>query len=236
MKRTISILAVLCAAVLLLTACSKGEGEGGTGTIEGKIMRVLHDNNNYNLTTDTVVGSKVDVFIVYGDDIFYGNDTETGEDGTYRFQYLKKGTYTLYAYSTLASGERIAVSETVKLAGGETVTVPTIYTHEGKAYGTSMVRGQVWANYIHNGSDRGSGWAYEHRVYIRRVGEPYHFDDVRVGLDGYYYFQQLQPGTYEVFTFTENTNEVPSPVSQTITVTEAGQTYDLGLFTVTINV
>ena len=236
MKKTFSILAVLCAAVLLLTGCSKGEGEGGTGTIEGKIMRVLHDNDNYNLTTDTVVGNKVDVFIVYGDDTFYGDDTETGEDGTYRFKYLKKGTYTLYAYSTLATGERIAVSETVKLAGGETVTVPTIYAHEGKAYGTSMVRGQVWANYIHNGSDRGSGWAYEHRVYIRRVGEPYHFDDVRVGLDGYFYFQQLQPGTYEVFTFTENTNEVPSPVSQTITVTEAGQIYDLELFTVVIHV
>ena len=236
MKRTISILAALCAATLFLTACSKGEGEGGTGTIEGKIMRVLHDNDNYNLTTDTIAGSKVDVFIVYGDDTFYGDDTETGEDGTYRFKYLKKGTYTLYAYSTLATGERIAVSETVKLAGGETVTVPTIYAHEGKAYGTSMVRGQVWASYIHNGSDRGSGWAYEHRVYIRRVGEPYHFDDVRVGLDGYYYFQQLLPGTYEVFTFTENTNEVPSPVTQTITVTEAGQIYDLELFTVVINV
>ena len=72
MKKTTSILAVLCAAILLLTACSKGEGEGGTGTIEGKIMRVLHDNDNYNLTTDTIVGSKVDVFIVYGDDTFYG--------------------------------------------------------------------------------------------------------------------------------------------------------------------
>ena len=236
MKKILAILFGLCLSVFLLSGCSKGEGEGGTGTIEGKIMRVLHDNDNYNLTTDTIAGSKVDVFIVYGDDTFYGDDTETGEDGTYRFKYLKKGTYTLYAYSTLATGERIAVSETVKLAGGETVTVPTIYAHEGKAYGTSMVCGQVWASYIHNGSDRGSGWAYEHRVYIRRAGDPYHFDDVRVGLDGYYYFQQLLPGTYEVFTFTENTNEVPSPVTQTITVTEAGQIYDLDLFTVVINV
>ncbi len=236
MKRTFLLLALISASLLLLTACNKGEGEGGTGTIEGKIMRVLHDNDNYSLTTDTVTGCKVDVFIVYGDDTFYGDDTETGSDGTYRFKYLKKGTYTLFAYSTLATGEKIAVSETVKIAGGETVTVPTIYTHEGKAYGTSMVRGQVWAKYIHNGEDRGYGWAYEHRVYIRRVGEPYHFDDVRVGIDGYYYIQQLLPGTYEVFTFTEDTNEVPSPVTKTITVTETGQIYDLELFSITVNV
>ena len=73
MKRTFFFLALISAAVLFLTACNKGEGEGGTGTIEGKIMRVLHDNDNYNLTTDTVVGSKVDVFIVYC--LLFGRDT-----------------------------------------------------------------------------------------------------------------------------------------------------------------
>ncbi len=226
----------VCAVAFLLLGCSKGEGEGGSGVIEGKIMVVVHDNDNYNLTADTIVGAKVDVFIVYGDDVMYGDDMETGADGTYRFKYLKKGTYTIFAYSVLPSGEKIAVSETVELPAGSTVSVPTIYIHEGKAYGTSLVRGQVWANYIHNGSSRGSGWAYEHRVYIRRVGEPYHFDDVRVGYDGYYYFQQLEPGEYEVFTITEDTNEVPSIVSQYVTVSEAGQIYDVDLFTVTINV
>ena len=224
------------AFILLFSACNKDEGVGGTATISGKIMTVLHDNDNYNMTVDTFAAAKTDVFIVYGDDVLYGDDMETGPDGSYCFQYLKKGTYTIFAYSTLASGEKVVVSETVTVTNGEAVTLPTIYVHEGKAYGTSMVRGQIWANYVHNGNDRGSGWAYEHRVYIRRVGESYHFDDVRVGVDGYYYFQQLQPGDYEIFTFTENSNEVPSPLIKTISVTEAGQVYDLDLFTVTINV
>ena len=61
-------------------------------------------------------------------------------------------------------------------------------------------------------------------------------DDLRVGADGYYYFQQLLPGTYEVYTFTEDLNEVPSPVFQTVTVTEAGQVYDLELFSIVVNV
>ncbi len=234
MKKLFFILTIISS--LVLSSCSKGEGEGGTGVIEGKVMTVLHDNDNYNLSTDTIVAAKTDVFILYGDDAIYGDDMETGSDGRYRFKYLKPGSYTLFAYSILPSGQKVAVAETVKLTKGETITAPTIYTHEGKAYGTSMVRGQIWANYIHNGDDRGSGWAYEHRVYIRRVGEPYHFDDVRVGIDGYYYFQQLTPGTYEVFTYTENSSEVPSLVSKTITVSEAGKIYDLDMFTVTINV
>lgn len=236
MKRVATLCLLATLLISFFTSCSKGEGEGGTATIEGKIMRVIHDNDNYNLTADTVVGAKVDVFIVYGDEVLYGDDMETGSDGSYRFKYLKKGTYTIFAYSELATGERIAVSETVQVRNGETVTVPTIYTHEGKAYGTSMVRGKVWATYYHNGSQRGSSWAYEHRVYIRRVGEPYHFDDVRVGADGWFYFQQLLPGEYEIFTFTEDLNEVPSPLYKTISVTESGQVYELDMFSVIVNV
>ena len=235
MKKILNFTFCITALLALFTSCNK-EGEGGTATIQGKVMTVIHDNDNYNLATDTIVGAKTDVFIVYGDEVLYGDDMETGPDGSYCFRYLKKGTYTIFAYSTLATGEKIAVSETVTVKNGETVTVPTLYTHEGKAYGTSMVRGQVWATYYHNSSQRGSGWAYEHRVYIRRVGEPYHFDDVRVGADGYYYFQQLLPGTYEVYTFTEDLNEVPSPLFQTVTVSEAGQVYDLELFNIIINV
>ncbi|MBO4645580.1 MAG: hypothetical protein J5642_03590 [Bacteroidales bacterium] len=235
MKKLIPFVLTVIAS-LFFTSCLKEEGEGGTAVVEGKVMAVIHDKDNYNLTTDTLAAAKTDVFIIYGDDVIYGDDMETGPDGSYRFKYLKSGTYTIYAYSTLPSGQRMAVSETVTVKCGKTVTVPTIYIHEGKAYGTSIVRGQVWATYIHNGSNRGEGWAYEHRVYIRRVGEPYHFDDVRVGMDGYYYFQQLAPGSYEIYTVTENSNEVPSYISQFIDVDEAGQVYTLDTFQVTINV
>lgn len=227
---------LLCVLTVVFSACNKGEGVGGLATIQGKVMTVVHDNDNYNLTTDTIVAAKTDVFIVYGNDELYGDDMETGANGNYRFKYLKSGSYTVYAYSVLPSGQKVAVSQTVKVSGDDVVDVPTIYTHEGKAYGTSMVRGQVWGTFYHNGDMRGSGWAYEQRIYIRRVGEPYHFDDVRVGADGYYYFQQLLPGSYEVYTFTEDLNEIPSPVFKTITVTEAGKVYDVELFSIIVNV
>ena len=128
-------------------------------------------------------------------------------------------------WSTLPTGEKVAVREKVNLTRGAVANVPTLYIHDGKAYGTSIVKGRVHAAYYHNGSYRGEGWACEHRVYIRRVGEDIPFDDTRVGPDGYFAFQKLQPGEYEVYTVTQDFNEVPDFVFQTITVEESGIVY-----------
>ena len=235
-KKSIFILS-LFALVLLFSSCNKGPGEGGTGTVQGFVKLVHHPDDDYTLMPDTMVAAKTDVFIVYGDEAYFGDDTETGADGMYQFEYLLPGEYTVYAYSTLPTGEKVAVCETVELQRGATVNVPTIYIHDGKAYGTSIVKGQVHATYYHNGSYRGEGWACEHRVYIRRVGEDIPFDDTRVGPDGYFAFQKLQPGEYEVFTVTQDFNEVPDFVFQTIMVEEAGQVYELEeQFEVIINV
>lgn len=225
--KTIKLLLVLAVTALLMASCNKGPGEGGRGTVQGVVKLVHHADNDYSLTPDTLVAAKTDVFIIYGDDAFYGNDVETGADGMYRFEYLLPGEYTVYAYSTLPSGEKVAVSETVNLARGAVAQVPTIYIHDGKAYGTSVLRGRVHAAYYHNGSYRGEGWACEHRVYIRRVGEDIPFDDTRVGPDGYFAFQKLQPGDYEVYTVTQDYNEVPSFVFQTVPVEEAGVVYEI---------
>jgi len=238
MKKTMKLLLLLFAVALLLPSCNKGEGEGGTGTVQGFVKLVHHPDDDYTLTPDTLDAAKTDVFIVYGDEHFFGDDIETGADGGYRFEYLRPGNYTVYAYSTLPTGEKVAVGETVSLARGAVVQVPTLYIHDGKAYGTSVVKGRVHASYYHNGSWRGEGWACEHRVYIRRAGEEVPFDDTRVGPDGWFAFQKLQPGNYEVFTASDDiSTEIPDFVFQSITVSEAGYVYELEeQFEVIINV
>ena len=237
MKKRISFILSLFAVAMLFASCNKGPGEGGTGTVQGFVKLVHHPDDDFTLTPDTMMAAKTDVFIVYGDEAYFGDDVETGSDGMYRFEYLLPGNYTVYAYSTLPSGEKVAVSETVELARGAVVNAPTLYIHDGKAYGTSVVKGRVHAAYYHNGSYRGEGWAYEHRVYIRRAGEDIPFDDTRVGPDGYFAFQKLQPGEYEVFTVTQDFNEVPDFVFQTITVEESGIVYELPeQFEIIINV
>ena len=235
--KTFKSFLILAVTALLLSACNKGPGEGGTGTVQGFVKLVHHPDDDYTLTPDTMVAAKTDVFIIYGDEAYFGDDAETNANGMYRFEYLRPGNYTVFAYSTLPSGEKVAVSETVELQRGTIANVPTLYIHDGKAYGTSVVKGRVHAAYYHNGSYRGEGWACEHRVYIRRVGYDIPFDDTRVGPDGYFAFQKLQPGEYEVYTVTQDFNEVPDFVFQTIMVEEAGQVYEfLEQFEVIINV
>ena len=226
------------AVALMLSACNKGPGEGGTGTIRGNVKLVHHPDDNFALTSDTMNAAKTDVFIVYGDEAYFGDDVETGADGGYQFEYLLPGHYTVYAYSTLPTGEKVAESQSVELARGAVVQVPTIYIHDGKAYGTSIVKGRVHASYYHNGSWQGEGWACEHRVYIRKVGEEIPFDDTRVGPDGYFAFQKLHPGEYEVFTASDDiSTEIPDFVFQSITVSEAGYVYEFEeQFEVIINV
>ena len=237
MNRIIVFLMALSASALMMPSCNKGPGEGGTGTVQGFVKLVHHPDDDYTLTPDTMVAAKTDVFIVYGDEAYFGDDAETNASGMYRFEYLRPGDYTVFAYSTLPSGEKVEVSEVVELQRGAIANVPTLYIHDGKAYGTSIVKGRVYAAYYHNGSYRGEGWACEHRVYIRRVGDDIPFDDTRVGPDGYFAFQKLQSGEYEIYTVTQDFNEVPDFVFQTILVEEAGQVYELSeQFEVIINV
>ena len=214
-------------SLLIFASCNKKEGEGGTGTVQGYVKLISHPDDDYTLPADTSDAKKTDVFIVYGDSDFYGDDVETNENGFYKFRYLTKGHYTVFSYSTLPSGEKIPVSTSLSIDKGETGNASTLYIHSGKAYGTSIVKGKVYATYYHNDTYRGQGWAYEHRVYIRKLGDAYHFDDVRVGIDGVFAFQKLQPGDYEVFTFTESTNEIPSPVIDTVSVENIGEIIEM---------
>lgn len=226
MRRIITFLLGIALLSLPFVSCNSHEGEGGTGTIQGYVRLVHHPDDDYQLHADTLVAAKTDVFIQYGDDAFYGDDAETDPDGFYQFRFLTPGDYTVFAYSTLNTGERVAVQQRVNLEKGKTVEAPVLYIHDGKAYGTSIVKGKVWAMYFHNSEYRGEDWAYEHRVYLRKLGESYHVDDVRVGLDGVFAFQKVLPGSYEVITYTQDAQEVPSPLIDTITV-EADQIFQM---------
>ena len=231
MKRMTKLLMALLVLALIMPSCNKGPGEGGTGTVQGFVKLVHHPDDDYTLTPDTMAAAKTDVFIIYGDEAYFGNDVETGADGIYQFEYLRPGDYTVFAYSTLPSGEKVAVSESVNLQRGAVVNVPTLYIHDGKAYGTSIVKGQVMAAYYVKDDGvwyyHSEGPAYEHRVYIRKAGEELYFDDTRTGVDGKFAFQKLPPGEYEIFTVTEDGDECPSLLSQSVTVGNAGQIYEL---------
>ncbi|MCD6366710.1 MAG: membrane lipoprotein lipid attachment site-containing protein, partial [Bacteroidales bacterium] len=93
----------LISIVFVFSGCSKTEGEGGLATIYGKV-NVLDYNSDFTILKDDYYAADEDVFIVYGDDSIYSDDFETDYTGTFRFQNLRKGTYTVYALSKDSTG------------------------------------------------------------------------------------------------------------------------------------
>ena len=91
------ILFLLSLSVLFFS-CKKEEGEGGMATIKGSIW-VRDWDKNFNLMMYEYPGLDEDVFIVYGDQVGYGDKLSTDLNGNFEFKYLRKGTYTIYALS-----------------------------------------------------------------------------------------------------------------------------------------
>ncbi|HLC83262.1 MAG TPA: hypothetical protein VJI69_05490 [Bacteroidia bacterium] len=102
--KKVTLLLVLTFALGIIS-CEKPAGEGGRATIKGKIWV-----ENYNTLGPTYpggaytlkgefAGTDEDVFIIYGDDVSYGDKIKSGPDGVFEFKYLRKGDYKIYVQS-----------------------------------------------------------------------------------------------------------------------------------------
>jgi len=122
---------VIAGALLFaISSCSKEEGSGGMSEILGKVW-VKNYNADFSILNDSYWAEEEDVYLIYGSDSIYSERFKTNYDGSYRFEYLQQGTYTVYVYSkdrTLESASgRVIKSETVTISkNGNTVVVPTI--------------------------------------------------------------------------------------------------------------
>ena len=94
-----SFFGIIILLALSITGCRKGEGKGGKAAITGKVYVhhcAYHDKSYY--------ARDKDVFIVYGNNTFYDDKVATHHDGSYKFDYLMPGNYTVYTYSKDVDG------------------------------------------------------------------------------------------------------------------------------------
>ncbi|MDH8701945.1 hypothetical protein M2138_001297 [Dysgonomonadaceae bacterium PH5-43] len=218
--RYLLLLPMLC----LLYSCNNDEGFGGSSTLEGYVYKIVHSDDNFAFATDTFPALDERVFLQYPDDL---EDIRTDSAGKYRVNYLRSGTYSAYAISKYADDSQQAEVVKVKVSGSLTVA-DTIFIHTGKANGTAMIRGSVYATYWHNGKYQGQGPALGERVFIKHAGQDAYFDDIRVSDKGVFIFQKLTPGVYEIHAITtDKDTRVPATIVQTIEITETGIIYDL---------
>ena len=92
----------LTVLISTLFSCKKDEGPGGTSNIIGKVW-VQDYSNNFTVLTSEYWAEEENVYIIYGNDTIYSDRTKTTYNGSYWFQYLHEGTYTIYAYSNDSS-------------------------------------------------------------------------------------------------------------------------------------
>lgn len=99
MKQIILISAVF----LMMASCEKGPGEGGTSSIVGMVKTYDLQHNDVINRLDTIneyFNADYDVFIIYGsNESLYDDSYKTSYDGSFGFQYLREGTYTIFVYS-----------------------------------------------------------------------------------------------------------------------------------------
>jgi len=123
---------LLLIAVPFFYSCRKGPGPGGKATISGKIFEYKYNNEFTNLQGSYFKGDH-DVFLQYDGDNTYSEKTSTHYDGTFEFEYLLPGDYTVYTYSkdsSLTTPGSIAIIREVEIEKKETVDLGTIEVYE----------------------------------------------------------------------------------------------------------
>ncbi len=96
-------LLVIGVIALSAVACKKIEGEGGRSSISGNV--VIKEKlymNGVCVDTVTYAGAGEDIYIVYGtEDEVYDDKMECSYDGSFKFDYLNAGEYTIFGYSEI---------------------------------------------------------------------------------------------------------------------------------------
>ena len=80
-------------------ACKKDAGEGGNSTITGSV-HITKYNAFFNIILGNYPGADEDVYIIYGDETGIGDRIKTDPNGKFEFNYLRKGNYKLYVYTS----------------------------------------------------------------------------------------------------------------------------------------
>lgn len=91
-------IAFLLICFVSFTSCTKDEGKGGDASISGRVFARKYNTTFTQFISSYFVADEY-VYIIYGDDISYGERVKTNYDGVFQFKYLYPGDYRIYVYS-----------------------------------------------------------------------------------------------------------------------------------------
>ena len=187
----------------IMSSCNKNEGLGGSSSIEGYVYNIVYKSDDSS-TADTIPVAGEKVYIVYSGDEdgpVADKDVDTNKNGMYRFDFLRQGNYVVYAYVSYPKAynkEDVAILQHVRVGSGTAQAEP-IYIHSGS------IKGQVMVQY-YDRDEKPLGVPMppvDHEVHIKHLDGNFILDRVRVSDTGFFIFERVPPGVYEIYTTTE---------------------------------
>ena len=216
-------IAILCILIGLIS-CSKPSGEGGKGSISGIVSYNRYDHNDKLINTEIAKEEKV--YIVYGENTFFDDDVDSYTDGSYHFEYLRKGHYQIIAFEdcNTCDSEKQEVVYEISLDKNNSEasnTNLTIRKDVAVDDGTGVISGRVWTQQYSGLTPIGNPYIDElQRVYLVYDTDSAHFDRVDTDANGYYSFSNLIQGNYTLFAYSGcdgcGVNLVPKEVTGSI--------------------
>ena len=223
-----------------LSACKKEEGFGGKVTVKGKIIEKIYDKDFLALHRTRPCADE-DVFLIFGDNEVFDDDTKTSASGDFEFKYLLPGNYKIYFYSLDSTnyypGNKIAVIKEFSITKsddvidlGELIKYKTVDYDEGNA----IIKGNL-TEFIYDTEFsyfQKSQPAADKDIFLTLSSSNIIIDDTKTSSDGYFEFKYLLPGDYKIYFYSaDSVNHIPNnntPVYKQFTVTENDKTIDLG--------
>jgi hypothetical protein len=222
--------------VINLFSCTKDEGVGGKATIMGKVI-VKDYNDDFSIMLSEYNAAEEDVYIIYGNDETFGDQVETNYDGTFEFNYLLPGDYSVFIYSEDSSANLLYDTVVIKkitisrkddvVDAGTFVKLNTLDFDEGN----SSISGRIYlVNYDPSTictqypvSD--TSFAQEQEVYIVYGSHEYYDDRIRTHYDGTFMFKNLIKGIYKIYTYSEDISGAPQmiPKIRQVEITKENQ-------------
>lgn len=206
--------AIALTIVPFLFSCTQPEGYGGSSTIKGVLMTKYY-NDDYSLMIKEEPAVDEEVFILFGEDEFVGDRVVTSATGAFEFPFLNAGDYTLYYMSedsTTMSDEQTTVIIDLNLEQGKSENQGTLYRVETLDFddGSSKISGIVKVTNYKNDTFfpflevKDITLAQEQEVYLIYGDHEFYDERIRTNYDGYYEFNNLIPGSYKVFVYSED--------------------------------
>ena len=234
---------------IAFTSCKKEAGTGGKTTLSGKLLGTYICEDDSSILAADIAVPDERIYISYDATGELDDDVRTAPDGTFKFEYLQPGKYSIITYSecmTCPTG-KVEVVQEVEIAKKEdevdlepiNITRITDRGCPANSKGSATLKGKLIAVYIDDkdiNDTLGIAGKPDTRVYIIYGEGTTQSDDVRSSADGSFEFTELNPGKYTIYAMSEcKTLNCPSglvQVSKSTEITSQNSEVDAGELTV----